>query len=195
MLSCVMSRTITAATVLRSYLPITTWSGQTRRAETVFSTATKRRVRATSSRRTSSAVRKTSRGRSWPRSTPLFSMMTRPEDACQTSTTPCIIKMCPSSLAKISCPKVEAFVVGVDVAQLNLHRMESDDLDVTAIVWCGGWDSNPRTPTGQGPEPCAFDLAWQHGRHHNNMMPSPARHWTRLYPAIRSRRIRSEDKV
>src|SRR5437867_2875850 len=53
------------------------------------------------------------------------------------------------------------FVVGVDVAQLNLHRMESDDLDVTAIVWCGGWDSNPRTPTGQGPEPCAFDLAWQ----------------------------------
>ena len=20
---------------------------------------------------------------------------------------------------------------------------------------------NPRTPTGQGPEPCAFDLAWQ----------------------------------
>src|SRR5437867_2746857 len=53
------------------------------------------------------------------------------------------------------------FVVGVDVAQLNLHRMESDDLDVTAIVWCGGWDLNPRTPTGQGPEPCAFDLAWQ----------------------------------
>ena len=27
--------------------------------------------------------------------------------------------------------------------------------------WCGGWDLNPRTPTGQGPEPCAFDLSWQ----------------------------------
>ncbi len=26
---------------------------------------------------------------------------------------------------------------------------------------CGGWDSNPRTPSGQGPKPCAFDLAWQ----------------------------------
>src|SRR5437867_578150 len=59
------------------------------------------------------------------------------------------------------------FVVGVDVAQLNLHRMESDDLDVTAIVWCGGWDLNPRTPAGQGPEPCAFDLAWQ---------PPPGKH-------------------
>ena len=22
------------------------------------------------------------------------------------------------------------------------------------------WDSNPRTPTGQGPQPCAFDQAW-----------------------------------
>src|SRR6266702_1592066 len=29
------------------------------------------------------------------------------------------------------------------------------------LDWCGGWDLNPRTPTGQGPEPCAFDLAWQ----------------------------------
>src|SRR5437879_613208 len=29
------------------------------------------------------------------------------------------------------------------------------------LVWCGGWDLNPRTPTGQGPEPCAFDLSWQ----------------------------------
>src|SRR2546427_13288633 len=27
--------------------------------------------------------------------------------------------------------------------------------------WCGGWYLNPRTPTGQGPEPCAFDLSWQ----------------------------------
>ena len=24
---------------------------------------------------------------------------------------------------------------------------------------CGGWDSNPRIPTKQGPKPCAFDLA------------------------------------
>ncbi len=27
--------------------------------------------------------------------------------------------------------------------------------------WCGGRDSNSRTPTGLGPEPSAFDLAWQ----------------------------------
>ena len=27
--------------------------------------------------------------------------------------------------------------------------------------WCGGWDSNPRTPMGQPPQGCAFDLAWQ----------------------------------
>ena len=26
---------------------------------------------------------------------------------------------------------------------------------------CGGWDLNPRTPLGRGPEPRAFDLAWQ----------------------------------
>ena len=26
---------------------------------------------------------------------------------------------------------------------------------------CGGWDLNPRTPTGQPPQGCAFDLAWQ----------------------------------
>jgi hypothetical protein len=24
-------------------------------------------------------------------------------------------------------------------------------------AWCGGWDSNPRTPVGQGPKPCAFN--------------------------------------
>src|SRR6266699_4671342 len=38
-------------------------------------------------------------------------------------------------------------------------------------VWCGRWDLNPRTPTGQAPQACAsktlrstglFDLAWQH---------------------------------
>ena len=38
------------------------------------------------------------------------------------------------------------------------------------MVWCGRWDSNPRTPTGQAPQACAsttldrkglFDLAWQ----------------------------------
>ncbi len=27
--------------------------------------------------------------------------------------------------------------------------------------WCGERDSNPRTPTGQPPQGCAFDLAWQ----------------------------------
>ena len=26
---------------------------------------------------------------------------------------------------------------------------------------CGGWDSNPRTPTRLGPQPSAFDLAGQ----------------------------------
>src|SRR5207245_3630453 len=31
----------------------------------------------------------------------------------------------------------------------------------SASCECGGWDLNPRTPTGQGPEPCAFDLSWQ----------------------------------
>ena len=29
-----------------------------------------------------------------------------------------------------------------------------------SLWWCGGWDLNPRTPTGQGPKPCAFDQAW-----------------------------------
>src|SRR5947199_10405178 len=38
------------------------------------------------------------------------------------------------------------------------------------LVWCGRWDSNPRTPTGHAPQACAtttleskgpFDLAWQ----------------------------------
>src|SRR5213593_2327389 len=74
------------------------------------------------------------------------------------------------------------FVVGVDVAQLNLHRMESDDLDVCALIWCGGWDSNPRTPTGQGPEPCAFDLAWQYERHHNTRDAFPRIHYYQAIP-------------
>ncbi len=41
------------------------------------------------------------------------------------------------------------------------------------VKWCGGWDLNPRTPAGQGPEPCAFDLAWQ---------PPPGKHHTRHQP-------------
>ena len=35
------------------------------------------------------------------------------------------------------------------------------DLAVTGVTgWCGGWDLNPRTPTGQEPQSCAFDQAW-----------------------------------
>jgi hypothetical protein len=35
-----------------------------------------------------------------------------------------------------------------------------------AVIWgaiwlCRGWDLNPRTPTGQAPEACAFDQARQ----------------------------------
>src|SRR5712692_9617404 len=52
--------------------------------------------------------------------------------------------------------------------------------------WCGRWDLNTRTPTGQAPQACAsktlredlFDLAWQHGRHTS---PTPAN--ARLHPA------------
>ena len=28
-------------------------------------------------------------------------------------------------------------------------------------AWCGGWDLNPRTPTGQPPQGCAVGLAWR----------------------------------
>src|SRR5438309_8963598 len=41
-------------------------------------------------------------------------------------------------------------------------EQQLSDSDMTAqnspvgYRWCGGWDSNPRTPTGQGPKPCAF---------------------------------------
>ena len=43
------------------------------------------------------------------------------------------------------------------------HKVSSQKVRVLdlPVKWCGGWDLNPRTPTGQGPEPCAFDLAWQ----------------------------------
>ena len=27
------------------------------------------------------------------------------------------------------------------------------------LLWCGGWDLNPRRPTPSGPEPDPFDLA------------------------------------
>jgi hypothetical protein len=27
------------------------------------------------------------------------------------------------------------------------------------LMWCGGWDSNPRRPTPSGPKPDPFDLA------------------------------------
>ena len=34
-----------------------------------------------------------------------------------------------------------------------------EDRNIIGVEWCGEWDSNPRTPTGQAPEACAFDLA------------------------------------
>src|SRR5436189_6283283 len=40
-------------------------------------------------------------------------------------------------------------------------RVQQSNSERGVCCWCGGWDLNPRTPTGQGPEPCAFDLTWQ----------------------------------
>src|SRR5881409_99987 len=40
-------------------------------------------------------------------------------------------------------------------------RVQQSNPERGVCCWCGGWDLNPRTPTGQGPEPCAFDLSWQ----------------------------------
>ena len=37
-------------------------------------------------------------------------------------------------------------------------------------VQCGGWDLNPRTPTGQAPEACAFDQARRPPRFCQNRM-------------------------
>src|SRR5712692_11308533 len=44
--------------------------------------------------------------------------------------------------------------------------------ETLSCEWCGGWDLNPRTPAGQGPEPCAFDLAWQPPRGNNSREPA-----------------------
>src|SRR5439155_17722449 len=43
----------------------------------------------------------------------------------------------------------------------RIHALLPSLLTRGVCYRCGGWDLNPRTPTGQGPEPCAFDLAWQ----------------------------------
>ncbi len=32
-------------------------------------------------------------------------------------------------------------------------------MNVGKVLWCGGWDLNPRRPTPAGPEPAPFDLA------------------------------------
>ncbi len=48
-------------------------------------------------------------------------------------------------------------------AMRDLHLLLAvfPDLAVTGVTgWCGGWDLNPRTPTGQEPQSCAFDQAW-----------------------------------
>ena len=41
------------------------------------------------------------------------------------------------------------------------------------IIWCGGWDLNPRTPKWQGPQPCAFDHAGRppHSTQHKPSLP------------------------
>src|SRR2546430_13003954 len=57
-----------------------------------------------------------------------------------------------------------AFLSCFPCSLLSLARIRvlSSNLPKRGVwCWCGGWDLNPRTPTGQGPEPCAFDLAWQ----------------------------------
>ena len=40
-------------------------------------------------------------------------------------------------------------------------------------VWCGGWDLNPRTPSGQGPKPCAFGHAWLPPQHNETVIHGP----------------------
>ena len=32
-------------------------------------------------------------------------------------------------------------------------------LRTVELMWCGGWDLNPRRPTPSGPQPDPFDLA------------------------------------
>jgi len=41
----------------------------------------------------------------------------------------------------------------------HYSKANSSSIEVLVFIkWCGEWDSNPRTPTGQAPEACAFDL-------------------------------------
>ncbi len=40
----------------------------------------------------------------------------------------------------------------------TLLRLTVDEA-IKRLLWCGGWDSNPRRPTPSGPQPDPFDLA------------------------------------
>ena len=42
----------------------------------------------------------------------------------------------------------------------RLLAVDTEKPRYSAICECEGWDSNPRTSTGQGPQPCAVDQAW-----------------------------------
>ena len=50
--------------------------------------------------------------------------------------------------------------------QLNNELLQQTKIVIKLLInfaqkWCGERDSNPRTPTRQPPQGCAFDLAWQ----------------------------------
>ena|SRR2546425_2770464 len=57
------------------------------------------------------------------------------------------------------------------------------------LGWCGGWDLNPRTPTGQGPEPCAFDLSWQPPRVSEREIIWFDKGLSRLHSAVETPRV------
>ena len=71
-----------------------------------------------------------------------------------------------SEVARILRLKASQRGMGINQYLLWLMKTESRPGTVPerspflASFWCGEWDSNPRTPTGQAPEACAFDLAW-----------------------------------
>jgi hypothetical protein len=52
------------------------------------------------------------------------------------------------------------------------------------LSWCGRWDSNPRTPTGQEPQSCAFDLAWQLPRETGQKRLNTCPNWLSLLPIV-----------
>jgi hypothetical protein len=59
-----------------------------------------------------------------------------------------------------SIPKMlESFVL-VQPEKILLQEKPQNSL-LFENKWCGERDSNPRTPTRQPPQGCAFDLAWQ----------------------------------